>query len=75
MEGGCLQVLISVFLEATHLPDDEEDEGGAQDQGEHVAEGRKGERHGCAGQSDHRAGERKSSSSSSLPASSFHLSG
>lgn len=30
----------------THLPDDEEDESGAQHQGEHVAEGPKGERHG-----------------------------
>lgn len=41
---------------ATHLPYDKEDESGAQHQGEHVAEGRKGERHGCASQPDDRMG-------------------
>lgn len=47
---------------ATHLPYDKEDECSAQHQGEHVAEGRKGERHGCASQPDDEmgwAGERK----------------
>lgn len=34
----------------THLPYDKEDEGSAQHQGQHVAEGRKGERHGCSSQ-------------------------
>lgn len=36
----------------THLPYDKEDESGAQHQGEHIAEGRKGECHGCASQPD-----------------------
>lgn len=47
---------------ATHLPYDKEDECSAQHQGEHVAEGRKGERHGCASQPDDEmgwAGERE----------------
>lgn len=34
------------LIECNDLPYDEEDEGGAQDQGEHVAEGREGEGHG-----------------------------
>lgn len=41
---------------AAHLPDDKEDEAGAQDQGEHVAEGREGECHGCVGQPDDQPG-------------------
>lgn len=41
---------------ATHLPYDKEDESSAQHQGEHVAEGRKGERHGCASQPDDQMG-------------------
>lgn len=41
---------------ATHLPYDEEDESCTQHQGEHVAEGRKGECHGCASQPDDEMG-------------------
>ncbi len=44
---------------ATHLPYDEEDESSAQHQGEHVAEGRKGERHGCASQPDDEMGRER----------------
>lgn len=44
---------------ATHLPYDKEDESGTQHQGEHVAEGRKGERHGCARQPDSRMGRER----------------
>lgn len=40
------------LIKCNDLPYDEEDESGAQHQGEHVAEGRKGERHGCASQPD-----------------------
>lgn len=38
------------LIKRDDLPDNEEDECGAQYQGEHVAEGRKGERHGCPSQ-------------------------
>lgn len=41
---------------ATHLPNDKEDECSTQHQGEHVAEGRKGERHGRASQPDDEMG-------------------
>lgn len=34
------------LVKCDDLPDDKEDEGSTQHQGEHVAEGRKGERHG-----------------------------
>lgn len=44
---------------ATHLPYDKEDESSAQHQGEHVAEGRKGERHGCASQPDDEMGRER----------------
>lgn len=56
---------------ATHLPYDKEDERGAQHQGEHVAEGREGERHGCASQPDDGGGSRgqKGTSSPLLSAS------
>lgn len=52
------ECVCSVYV-ATHLPDDEEDEGGAQHQGEHVAEGRKGERHGRASQPDDGTGRER----------------
>lgn len=51
---------------ATHLPYDKEDERGAQHQGEHVAEGREGERHGCASQPDDRGGLRGQKGTSPL---------
>lgn len=57
---------------ATHLPYNKEDEGGAQHQSEHVAEGREGERHGCASQPDDeigREGEREPPSSTLLSTS------
>lgn len=41
-----VSAVFSAVRGATHLPYDEEDESGAQHQGEHVAEGRKGECHG-----------------------------
>lgn len=44
---------------ATHLPYDKEDESGAQHQCQHVAEGRKGERHGCASQPDDKMGRER----------------
>lgn len=50
---SCMCVCVCVF---THLPDDKEDEPSAQNQGEHVAEGREGERHGCVGQPDDQTG-------------------
>lgn len=50
---------------ATHLPYDKEDERGAQHQGEHVAEGREGERHGCASQPDDGGGLRGQKGTSS----------
>lgn len=44
---------------ATHLPYDKKDESSAQHQGEHVAEGRKGECHGRARQPDDEMGRER----------------
>lgn len=61
-------------LGPTHLPYDEEDEGSAQHQGQHVAEGRKGERHSCSCQPKGEMGrERRGDPSSTLPPLLFWL--
>lgn len=44
---------------ATHLPYDKEDESSAQHQCQHVAEGRKGECHGCASQPEDEMGRER----------------
>lgn len=79
MKCGLFFLSVCSVYVATHLPDDEEDEGGAQHQGEHVAEGRKGERHGRSSQPDdgrveREEGELSSPLSASLVANALLLS-
>lgn len=65
--------LLSLVHRSTHLPYDKEDESGAQHQGEHVAEGRKGERHGRASQPDDEASRERKGNVPPAPCSSVAI--